>query len=109
MEDQESAVERAEEAAGLALENLARLGKSCRSAHDDYFALVRERDLAIVGVARWGYPHRVLAEAAHVTPQRVTQILAEAHKAQPGRVPGGLVDRGRRSSASSISRPPRSS
>ena len=97
MEDKE--LERAELAAKLSYENLARLGKRCSRAHESYAELARERDLAIVGVARWGYSHRALAEAACLTPQRVTQILAAARKRNPSAVPAGLVSHGARSTA----------
>jgi hypothetical protein len=62
-------------AADLAFQNLVRLGSSCASARRRYKKLGHERDLAIRGVARWGFSHRQLAEAACVTPQRVGQVL----------------------------------
>jgi hypothetical protein len=62
-------------AADLAFQNLVRLGRSCESARRRYKELGQERDLAIRGVARWGFSHRQLAEAACVTPQRVGQVL----------------------------------
>jgi hypothetical protein len=99
MYDQERELRRAELAAKLSYENLARLGKSCAKAHERHADLVRERDVAIVGVARWGYSHRALANAASVTQQRVTQILAEAQRKNPGEVPAGLASHGIRRGA----------
>jgi hypothetical protein len=101
MDDHDAELERAELAARLAYENLARLGESCARADQERAELLRDRDHAIVGVARWGYSHRALAEAARVTPQRVTQILAKAHRANPGVTPAGLVAHGARPAARS--------
>jgi len=89
--DGEEALHRAEIASRLAYDNLARLGSSCEDSYREHAKLVRERDIAIVGVARWGYSHRALAVAARVTPQRVTQILAEFSRANPASAPAGVV------------------
>jgi hypothetical protein len=101
-DNHDAELERAELAARLAYENLARLGESCACADQERAEILRDRDHAILGVARWGYSHRALAEAARVTPQRVTQILlAKAHRANPGVTPAGLVAQGARPAARS--------
>lgn len=73
----DSSLERARIAAELSHENLRRLGAACEDARANAVILARERDVALVGVAQWGYTHRQLAEAAHMTPQRVSQILSQ--------------------------------
>ena len=100
--DDQGEIERALASSRLAYENLERLGASCHHAHEEYLRLVRERDRAVVGVARWGYSHRALAAAAHVTPQRVAQILVRAQRGRPKAVPAEVVAGGR------LAKPPRS-
>ncbi len=83
----DASYEGAQIAARLAYENLRRLGATCADAKSEYQRLARERDTAVMGVARWGYSHRQLADAARITPQRVGQILAGAPRARVTRLP----------------------